>query len=317
MTDRCTTHPNAPAGWTCQACNRYLCSECVADPAEIVTVCGHCRGFASQIDEQAPAPAPAGPPSTMPFGADPPGLQPLGDEEPLELDLDGALDAPAAPAPATSGLELDLNAPVVEAKLDLAPPPEAKPRTESEIERDMGGTIELDDSGLGASPGRPAHSPPPKAPPPSARPAPPTARTPAPPEVPVVAGTPAPLGAAEEGGALKAALERGDEARAYELFFESAGSGVYPKLEPRLNLRLAGVLEKVNAFDEAVRACQRAAKEDMSGPFAPKAIFMAARIMGERAGNTEGAKAMYAFLVKNFPDDDLAVRARQALERLG
>jgi TolA-binding protein len=54
----------------------------------------------------------------------------------------------------------------------------------------------------------------------------------------------------------------------------------------------------------------------MKGPFAAKAIFTAARIMGERAGNRDGARAMYEFLVKSFPADDLAVRAKEALKRL-
>lgn len=199
------------------------------------------------------------------------------DEAPLELDLENALESPSAPVPASTGIELDLDAPVVEAKLDLAPPPTANARSESAIERDMGGKIELDLGGGGAVPRRP----------------------------PPVTG---PAG-------LKAALERGDDARAYELFFAGVADG-YPPLEPHLNLRLAAVLERANALGEAIRACQRAAEADMRGPVAPRAIFMAARILGERAGDPEGARAMYTFLVKNFPSNELAARARDALARL-
>jgi TolA-binding protein len=76
------------------------------------------------------------------------------------------------------------------------------------------------------------------------------------------------------------------------------------------------VLERANELEEAVRACQRTAKSDMKGAFAPKAIFTAARIMADRAGNAAGARAMYQFLVEKFPGDELAARAREALDRL-
>ncbi len=129
-------------------------------------------------------------------------------------------------------------------------------------------------------------------------------------------GKPAPVIGGEDEAPLRVALDRGDEATAYELFQAAASSGHYPALDARHNLRLAGVLERAQDFEEAVRACQRAAKADLKGPFAPKALFTAARIMSERTGQVDGARAMYQFLLKHFPQDALADRATDALKKL-
>lgn len=115
---------------------------------------------------------------------------------------------------------------------------------------------------------------------------------------------------------LEESLRRGDDKRALEAFREKSAAGAYPLLEPRWELRMATILERAGDAREAARACERAAKNDLRGPLAPRAIFTAARILIERAGEpVEGVK-LYEYLIAHYPNDDFAARAQEALRRI-
>ena len=87
-------------------------------------------------------------------------------------------------------------------------------------------------------------------------------------------------------------------------------------LAPQLELRLAGVLERAREFESAVAACRRAADQDLTGPCAPRAIFMAAQLYEQRLNDPQRAGALYRYLVETFPTDQLAGRARDGAQRV-
>lgn len=134
-------------------------------------------------------------------------------------------------------------------------------------------------------------------------------------------GAPLPVGArapieVPELDVLEESLRRGDDRRALEAFREKSAGGAYPLLEPRWELRMATILERAGDAKEAARACERAAKNDLHGPLAPRAIFTAARILVERAGEpVEGVK-LYEYLIAHYPNDDFAMRAQDALRKI-
>ena len=81
-------------------------------------------------------------------------------------------------------------------------------------------------------------------------------------------------------------------------------------------LRLANLLERAGKFLEAAYACRRAAEAELNGPFAPRAIFSAARLLIDKVGNQNQGVAMYRYLVQHYPHDELSHRAREMLSRL-
>jgi tetratricopeptide (TPR) repeat protein len=112
------------------------------------------------------------------------------------------------------------------------------------------------------------------------------------------------------------ALEHNDFPRALDAFRAGRHAGKYPDLEPRHELRLATFLDNVGEADEAVKACQRAFKTDPKGPFAARAIYTAARLTFEKLRDKPKAVALYGFFLKQFPTDELAVRAETELRRI-
>ncbi len=87
-------------------------------------------------------------------------------------------------------------------------------------------------------------------------------------------------------------------------------------LAPRFELRLAGVLERAREFEGAVAACRRAADQDLTGPYAPRAVFMAAQLYEHKLREPARAKALYQYLVDSFPGDALTQRAAEALRKM-
>jgi len=114
---------------------------------------------------------------------------------------------------------------------------------------------------------------------------------------------------------LREALERGDEAATLRSF-RPRSDGRYPVLGPRLELRLAGILERDGAHHEAVKACRRAVADEPRGSFAPRALYMGGRILSERLADPAGARVLWEHLVRAFPHEQLAELARAALARL-
>ena len=94
------------------------------------------------------------------------------------------------------------------------------------------------------------------------------------------------------------------------------GAGIHPALPVRLELRLAGFLEQVGQYEEAVISCQRAAKDKMEGPFAARAIFTAARLLSEKLGNPARGVELYRHVSDNFPQDELSMYAADAVRKL-
>ena len=156
-------------------------------------------------------------------------------------------------------------------------------------------------------------------------------------EVPALAAStnalpePAPLGVAEvafDDGApqaatsvdslmeLQQALQSQQSVAALTAFVRCRDAGIPIALEPRLELRLATVLERAREFGAAVAACRRAADQDLTGPMAPRAIFMAARLYAEKLEEPARAGALYRYLVETYPSDDLAPLADEAARRL-
>lgn len=112
----------------------------------------------------------------------------------------------------------------------------------------------------------------------------------------------------------------GHEADALDLFMREVQGRTYPKLDPKSELKLCSLLERARYYEEASRAAQRAAKSDMAGPLAPRAVFTVARLLEERLSQHTRALAMYRYLVQQFPTDALAANAEakiKALERSG
>ncbi len=112
----------------------------------------------------------------------------------------------------------------------------------------------------------------------------------------------------------------GHEADALDLFMREVQGRSYPKLDPKSELKLCSLLERARYYEEASRAAQRAAKIDMTGPLAPRAVFTVARLLEERLSQQARALAMYRYLVQQFPTDALAANAEakiKALERGG
>jgi len=117
--------------------------------------------------------------------------------------------------------------------------------------------------------------------------------------------------------ALENSLTRGDNPGAAEAYRKLQAAGLKPKLPPELELRLANVLQHQGLSLDAAHACRRAAERDLKGPLATRAIFTAARLLIEQVGEVEQGKAMYRYLVENYPEDPLAQRAQEMLRRLG
>lgn len=142
------------------------------------------------------------------------------------------------------------------------------------------------------------------------------------PAVPILAGSPlhdppgAPAGADEHAARLQHALERGDVSEVLRAFVPRA-PGAYPALDARLELRLAGILERESEFEEAVKACRRAVAQAPTGPFAPRALFMGGRLLAERIEDPGRARAVWEHLVRAFPHEQIAELARAGLRKLG
>jgi hypothetical protein len=117
--------------------------------------------------------------------------------------------------------------------------------------------------------------------------------------------------------ALQTSLERGDNPGAVDAYQKIQAAGLKPELPPELELRLANILERQGLSLDAAHACRRAADRNLKGPLATRAIFTAARLLVERVGEIEQGKAMYRYLIENYPDDPLARRAQEMLRRLG
>ena len=115
---------------------------------------------------------------------------------------------------------------------------------------------------------------------------------------------------------LRAALRGDRRTEAIKTYQAIRKAGVHPDLTVRDELRLSGYLEQIGQFEEAVIACQRAAKVDMEGPFAPRAFFTAARLMAEHLDNPVRAKQLYQHVADNFPQDELSMYAADALRKL-
>ena len=115
---------------------------------------------------------------------------------------------------------------------------------------------------------------------------------------------------------LSAFLARGAKADAVDLFMSEVRGRTYPALGARDELRLSSALEQAGLYDEAARACQRAAKQDLGGPLAPRAIFGVARLMEERLQRLDQALAMYRYLVQHYPADGLAANAEARIKAL-
>lgn len=115
---------------------------------------------------------------------------------------------------------------------------------------------------------------------------------------------------------LHDALDLNDFPRSIDALRVVLAAGLHPQLEPRLELRLANFLERSGDADEAVRACQRAVKADAKGPFAARAVYTAARLLAANLKERPRAAAMYQYLIKNFPQDELAMRAQSELRFL-
>ena len=117
--------------------------------------------------------------------------------------------------------------------------------------------------------------------------------------------------------ALLAALDKGDNPGAIDAYQKLQTAGLKPELPPELELRLANILEREGLSLDAAHACRRAADRELQGPLATRAIFTAARLLIERVGEVEQGKAMYRYLIENYPDDPLSERAKEMLRRLG
>ena len=115
---------------------------------------------------------------------------------------------------------------------------------------------------------------------------------------------------------LQRALRGDQSTQALKAYKAIRGAGIHPALPVSMELRLAGILEKVGQYEEAVITSQRAAKADMKGPFAARAIFTAARLMSEKLGNPKRGKELYQFVADNFPQDELSMYATDAIRKL-
>lgn len=141
--------------------------------------------------------------------------------------------------------------------------------------------------------------------------------------VPVLMGSPLhhPPGAIEapedpDDEALRAALDANDVPGVLQ-GFRPRSEGRYPALGPRRELRLANILERAGHYDEAVKACQRAAQAEDAGSFATRALYMGGRILKERLGNVEEARRVWTYLAEAYPSDEVAHLAREGLRKLG
>ncbi len=115
---------------------------------------------------------------------------------------------------------------------------------------------------------------------------------------------------------LEAALDGGDNQGVLQAYETLAAAGQAPQLEPRLELRLANLLERDGRSLDAAHACRRAAQADLKGPFATRAIFTTARLLTDKVGDREQGITMYRYLVDNYPDDEMSLRAAEMLRRL-
>ena len=115
---------------------------------------------------------------------------------------------------------------------------------------------------------------------------------------------------------LRSALQADHGEQALAAYHALRAQGMHPELPVRLELRLAGFLEKSGSYEEAVISAQRAASMEMNGPFAPRAIFTAARLLAEKLGNTARAMELYRYVADNFPQDELSMYAADALRKL-
>ena len=130
---------------------------------------------------------------------------------------------------------------------------------------------------------------------------------------------PAPASVVDPGSyrsALEAALTKEPGVAALAAFVKCRDAGIDIQMDPRLELRLATTLERAREYPAAVAACRRAADQDLSGPFAPRAIYMAAQIYETRLRDMERAAGLYRYLVETYPADPLAARSDDAVRRL-
>ncbi|MBN2493438.1 MAG: hypothetical protein JXR96_02505 [Deltaproteobacteria bacterium] len=115
---------------------------------------------------------------------------------------------------------------------------------------------------------------------------------------------------------IESLMARGDMHGSMQAYLRMRARGEQPDLDPELELRLADVLELGGHLDDAAFACRRAFDKAPQGPLAARALFTAGRILTEKAGKPEQGKAVFSYLVDNYPTDPLAKKASLLLSRL-
>ncbi len=114
--------------------------------------------------------------------------------------------------------------------------------------------------------------------------------------------------------ALVGALKSGHDGMALNAYRKMVAAGQTPQLGPDQELELAKILDTAGDAMGAVHACRRAAQVDMRGPDAPRALFLAASLLIEKAGAPGDGRALLEYLVKNYPGDPWAERAARSLQ---
>ncbi|MEM7675490.1 MAG: hypothetical protein AAF449_05750, partial [Myxococcota bacterium] len=116
--------------------------------------------------------------------------------------------------------------------------------------------------------------------------------------------------------ALEAALHQQPGLAALTAYAACQEQNIPIRLSARLELRLANLLERTREFKAAIAACRRAADQDLGGPFAPRAIFMAAQIHHRELNDLRRASALYRYIIESYPADALAAQSDEALRRI-
>jgi hypothetical protein len=112
---------------------------------------------------------------------------------------------------------------------------------------------------------------------------------------------------------LANALRAGNHSLVMSAWRDLQRSGTRPDLPPEQALEFAAVLEKSGEAKAAAQVAHAAASKDLEGPLAPRAIFTAARLLTERVGDAASGKKLYQYLIKQYPDHELAAAAREKL----
>ncbi len=112
---------------------------------------------------------------------------------------------------------------------------------------------------------------------------------------------------------LVSALAAGNATTALAAYADLRLADLFPMLSPQQDLQLAAMLEKAGKSLDAVHACRRAAKADMSTPLAAKAIFAAGRLLTEKLNQQQQGLNMYRHVAQNFPKDPIGIRAQEIL----